>query len=191
MAILSDCTSCKVVDQVGTISHTPPAGWETGAALRLDFKLFKATYEVHRLGKLWPAKSHLGPQRALDLWRLWWINLRASGVAFVKQRGEGGQRFKYVWPFFPPRPLILFSARCSGSLAFPNVQMFICHHGDRRLADINATSSWVADSFSQTRPAKYWAFPSATEKTQYLIWTKVTDEENTSTLSWPFKPRLL
>lgn len=105
MAILSDCTSCKVVDHVGTISHTLPAGWATGVAPPLDFKLFKATHEVHCLGKLWPAKSHLGPQRALDLWRLWWINLRASGVAFVKHversAGKRGQRFKYVWPFSP------------------------------------------------------------------------------------------
>lgn len=174
MAILSDCTSCKVVDQVGTISHTPPAGWETGASLPLDFKLFKATYEVRRLGKLWPAKSHLGPQCALDLWRLWWINLRASGVAFVKHGAEG-QRFKYVWPFFPPGRWFYFSARRRSSLAFPNVQMFICHHGDGRLGDINATFSWADNFFSQTHPAKYWAFPSATEKTQYLIWTKVTD----------------
>lgn len=106
MAILSDCTSCKVVDQVRTISHTPPARWETGASLPLDFKLFKATYEVHSLGKLWPAKSHLGPQRALDLWRLWWINLRGLGSSVCQtQEGNVSKTFDLFsgrWFYFQP-----------------------------------------------------------------------------------------
>lgn len=119
MAILSDCTSCKVVDQVATISHEPPAGW---ASFLLDFELFKATYEVRCLDKLWPAKSHVGPQRALDLRRLWWINLRASGVAFVKH-GQGGECLKYVWPFFPPPTAYNFQCTLATHWHF---QMFKC-----------------------------------------------------------------
>lgn len=65
MAILSDCTSCKVVDQVCTISHTPRPGWddkgERQGLLSLDFfgllRALQGKLLYAELRKPWPTKS--------------------------------------------------------------------------------------------------------------------------------------
>lgn len=98
-------------------------------------KLLEATYEVQSLGKRRPAKSHLGPDAHLIDDAFWWINL--SAPEYHSSNAGGEQHFKYSWPF---RVLILFPALRSSSLAFPDVQTFICHHAEAPLPNINATS---------------------------------------------------
>lgn len=105
MAILSDCTSCKVVDQVCAISHTSSPAEMTrmrdrGFSLRISLvylKLFKASHYMQSWvnhGQL----NHTHSKCTVDLCRVWRINLRPrSGIRHMQ---EWSARRLPVWNTF-------------------------------------------------------------------------------------------
>lgn len=122
MAILSDCMSCKVVDQVRTISHTPRPGWddkdERQGLLSLDFlgllKALQGKLLYAEMGMPWPSKSD-PVQSTTGFMTCLMDKLEASYRTFVICR-KG--TLKHIWPFYL---LVLLSALWSSLPTFSNV----------------------------------------------------------------------